>query len=676
MRIQGYSYEQVTVEDVQTHLYPHQAAMYNEWKNYTGFLLVTKTGSGKTRATALPVLKNHESAVFVYPTNALIQDQSRAIQQLMDDEGITYRERTPETANEKVGTEEYEIVQISAPTLAAFAKAWGMGDKQKGAALIRLIQQDKRKIVLINPDILYLLYSLRYPGSQEVLSHFQAYKTIVFDEFHLYNGVELAHALFLIFLAQRMDAFQRVVLLSATPNEEIKTYLDRLLSPFVIDADVTVPQPICGERMVTHDVELNALPVPVATDVTSTAQSKVIELQNELYQLQTENQEANNTGDYVPCVVILNSVVNAIALEDALVEAGIPRTEIAPIRGLSARSSRDVRGRMLVIGTAAIEVGIDFKTDYLIFEAGNQASFMQRFGRLGRHSIGQAFLLATPRECEAVKLLGDDISRDALERGVKTIYPGQDAKGWFVNTQCGAFTVLAQAENFRSRIIDDWSADETVKTEIETWLDAALTDYATKMRLTQMKRARLKLRRNPTWFEHYKALDSFRTSLPSIEVWDAREKFERGREPYYTADLQTLLRRTTVHWNDKYQRMEVKKGYDKWYQVYLYKSFTDEHEEDCCGILRTTADYSVEDMQFMQEGHLTSVSHVMAKQKYKERVAGHLFVLVPEDLRHKLDWRLAWFRCGSRGKYIIAFDGDALLLKEIYDRVLKEGNGK
>ena len=668
MKIQGYSYKQVAVEDVSTRLYPHQAAMYNEWKNHTGFLLVTKTGSGKTRATALPVLKNHESAVFVYPTNALIQDQSRAIQQLMDDEEITYRERTPETANEKVGTEEYEIVQISAPTLAAFAKAWGMGDKQKGAALIRLIQQDKRKIVLINPDILYLLYSLRYPGSQEVLSHFQAYKTIVFDEFHLYNGVELAHALFLIFLAQRMDAFQRVVLLSATPNEEIKTYLDRLLSPFVIDADVTVPQPICGERMVTHDVELNALPVPVAADVTSTAQSKAIELQNELYQLQTENQEANNTGDYVPCVVILNSVVNAVALEDALVEAGIPRTEIAPIRGLSARSSRDVKGKMLVIGTAAIEVGIDFKTDYLIFEAGNQASFMQRFGRLGRHSIGQAFLLATPRECEAVKSLGDDISRDALERGVKTIYPGQDAKGWFVNTQCGAFTVLAQAENFRSRIIDDWSADKMVKTEIETWLDAALTDYATQMCLTQMKRARLKLRRKPTWFEHYKELDSFRTSLPSQEVWDVREK-ENERDWSYDADVKMLLTRAERLWyNERHDRLYVK-GYGKYRQVWFAKTFDDEHEDECCGILRTTADYSKEDMQFIQEGHLTSVSHVMAKQKYKERVTGHVFVLVPEDLRHKLDWRLAWFRCGSRGKYIIAFDGDALLLKEIYDRV-------
>ena len=293
---------------------------------------------------------------------------------------------------------------------------------------------------------------------------------------------------------------------------------------------------------------------------------------------------------------------------------------------------------------------------------------MQRFGRLGRHSVGQAFLLATPRECEAVKSLGDDISRDALEEGIKTIYPRQDAKGWFVDTQCGAFTVLAQAENFRSRIIDDWSADESMKTEIEEWLDTTLTDYAKKMCLTQMKRARLKLRRKPTWFEHYKALDSFRTSLPSIEIWDAREKFERGREPYYTADLQTLLRRTTVRWNEKYQRMEVKKGYDKWYQVYLHKSFTDKHEDECCGIPFTTAGYSVEDMQFIQEGHPTSVSHVMAKQKYKERVTGHLFVLVPEYFRHELDWRIAWFRCGSRGKYIIAFDGDALLLKEIYDR--------
>ena len=673
MRIRGYSYKQVNVENVTTRLYPHQVAMYNEWKNHKGFLLVTKTGSGKTRATTLPVLKNRESAVFVYPTNALIQDQSRAIQQLMTDEEVTYRELTPETANDKLGPEEYQLVQINAQTLGDFAKAWGMGAKQKGAALQRLLHQDKQKIVLINPDILYLLYSLRYRGSAEILALFQAFETIVFDEFHLYNGVELAHVLFLIFLAQRMGAFQRVVLLSATPNEEVKIYLDRLLNPLVIDASVKVPHPVCGKRAVAHDVELNAL--PVAKNVIETAETQVLELQGELYQLQIENRDANNMGDYVPCVVILNSVVNAIALEDALVEAGIPRTEIAPIRGLSARSSRDVRGKTLVIGTAAIEVGIDFKTDYLVFEAGDQASFMQRFGRLGRHSTGQAFLLAKPLECQAIESLGDDISRDNLERGVKAIYPGQDAKAWFVDTLSGAFTVLAQAENFRDQIIADWSADESMKGRIETWLEDTLTQYAEQMCLTQMKRARRKLGRKPSWFEHYRQLDSFRTSLPSVEIWDVREKFERGREPYYTADLKTLLTRTTVHWSEKYQRMEVKKGYDKWHQVNLLKSFDDEREDECCGMFRTTADYPNGEMQFMQEGHLTSVSHVMAKQKYKERVTGHLFVLAPEDLRYCLDWRLAWFRCGSRGKFIIAFDGDALLLKAIYDRTVKVRNG-
>jgi CRISPR-associated endonuclease/helicase Cas3 len=663
MRVQGYVFKQVAVEGVQTRLYPHQAAMLNEWSNQNGFLLVTKTGSGKTRATALPVMKNQESAIFVYPTNALIQDQSRAIQQLMEDEGIAYRELTPQNVNEKFGGEDYHLVQVSAPALAAFAKAWGMGEKQKGVALLRLLQQDKRKIVLINPDILYLLYSLRYRASQEALAHFQAYTTVVFDEFHLYNGVELAHALFLIHFARRMQAFKRVVLLSATPNAEVRTHLDRLLAPCEVDASVTVSQPICGERAVAHDVNLQ--PLPVGTDIVETAQAKVRELIDELRHLRTVNNTANADGDYVPCVVILNSVVNAIALEDALVEAGIPRTDIAPIRGLSARSSRDVRGKLLVLGTAAIEVGIDFKTDYLIFEAGDVASFMQRFGRIGRHSRGNAFLLANPRECQAVMSLGDDISREDLERGVTAIYPSQDAKGWFIDTLCGAYTVIAQADNFRRRVMDDWSAGDEMKAEIDGWLNETLESYATQMKLSQMKRAQFKVRRHPSWFEHYKEIDSFRTSLPNQEVWDVREK-ENERDWSYDADVKMLLTRAERLWfNEKHGRLYVK-GYGRYRRVWFAKSFEDEREADCCGILRTTANYPPGEMQFMQEGHLTSVSHVMAKPQH------HLFVLAPADIIPALDWRLTWFRCGStRGKYIIAFDGDALLLKEIYERFRK-----
>ena len=130
-----------------------------------------------------------------------------------------------------------------------------------------------------------------------------------------------------------------------------------------------------------------------------------------------------------------------------------------------------------------------------------------------------------------------------------------------------------------------------------------------------------------------------------------------------------LLTRAKRLWYKKEHDRLYVKGYGKYRQVWFAKTFDDEREDDCCGILRTTGDYSGEDMQFIQEGHPTSVSHVMAKRKYKGRVTGHAFVLAPVDLIQKLGWRLAWFRCGARGNYIIAFDGDALLLKEIYDRV-------
>jgi len=665
VKVQGYIYKQVAVDGVKTRLYPHQAAMLNEWNNHDAFLLVTKTGSGKTRAVALPVLKNHESAVFVYPTNALILDQSRAIQQLMTDEGITFREWKPENANEKFGSEEYILIQVNAPALEAFAKKFGMGAKQKGYVLQRLLEQDKRKIILINPDILYLLYSLNYRASQESLAHLQAYKTVVFDEFHLYNGVELAHALFLIYLARKMKAFERVALLSATPNPEVRTYLDRLLNPCLVDASINVPQPVCGERPVAHDVCLQ--PLPAGDDIVKTAQKKIMGLADNLHSLKETNSELNQKGEYVPCIVILNSVVNAIALEDALVESGIPRNEIAPIRGLSARSSRDVKGKTLVIGTAAIEVGIDFKTDYLIFEAGDVASFMQRFGRIGRHSKGTAFLLGN-RECRAIMSLGEDISRDDLEEGVSYTYPQQDAKGWFVNTLCGAYTVTAQAENFRENIMKDWSADDNMKSEIAAWIDKTLDDYALQMELSQMKRAKLKLSRKQTWFEHYRAIDSFRTSLPNQEVWDVQEK-ENKRDWRYEADVKTLLTRAERLWyNENHGRLYVK-GYGKYRQVWFAKSFEDEHEEECCGILQTTADFTEVDMQFKQEGHLTSVSHVMVTPKY------HIFVLAPAEIIRELDWRLAWFRCGGpNGRYIIAFDGNALLLKEIYERFKVECN--
>ena len=41
--------------------------------------------------------------------------------------------------------------------------------------------------------------------------------------------------------------------------------------------------------------------------------------------------------------------------------------------------------RHILVGTTTVDIGVDFHINYLIFEAFNAGSFLQRFGRLGRH---------------------------------------------------------------------------------------------------------------------------------------------------------------------------------------------------------------------------------------------------------------------------------------------------
>ncbi|HRQ42243.1 MAG TPA: type I-D CRISPR-associated helicase Cas3' [Chloroflexota bacterium] len=654
MIVEGYSLPQVAVDGVQTRLYPHQAATLNQWHDHDAFMLVTKTGSGKTRAVALPVLKNRESAVFVYPTNSLIADQAQSIQQLMREENIRFREWTPERANEKFADEEYVLVQISAETLEEFRKKFIL--PHKGDPLKQLLSGDKRRIILINPDSLFFIFSLRYSGSAEAIGHLQNYSTVIFDEFHLYTGVELAHILFMIHLTRQMNVFKRVVLLSATPNAQVKTHLDALLHPRMIDATVAVPQTIVGGRTVAHEVDL--LPIPVTDKVVETAVTEISTILDELYQLREANKEANSRGEYVPCVVILNSVINAIVLEDILVATGIDREDIVPIRGLSARSSRDTRDKLLVIGTSAIEVGIDFKADYLMFEAGDAPSFMQRFGRIGRHRPGKALLLCKHQEAAALQSFGDKMTRHTFEEAINSIYPLPDGRAWFVTTWSSFVTVCAQAHMFKQQVEKDWSADEAIKLRVTQWIEEVLSGYAICLGQESTLKRALRATKKP-WFAHYIEINSFRTSLPSQRVWDLSEK-RRDREPKYNADVKMLLHRAEGLSFDG--KILCVKGYGKWRNVWINKSF-DELSESEIGTIETTAKHTPDEMQFRRENEQkpSPISHIMYKPKH------HIYFLAPLALKDDLDWRITWFRCGQQGRYMIAFDGDALLLKEILD---------
>ncbi len=134
-------------------------------------------------------------------------------------------------------------------------------------------------------------------------------------------------------------------------------------------------------------------------------------------------------------------------------------------------------------------------------------------------------------------------------------------------------------------------------------------------------------------------------------MYDKLEADRRGSEfAKYTVDVYTLVRKAhQFRYDEKTGNMVVSGGWEKPHRVYFQQTFSDEDG----GIIKTTADYP--DMVLFREGHKTSASYSLVKPK------PHIIVL-PQDFRRYTDWRMEIFECG---KYIVAFDGDALLLLEI-----------
>jgi len=648
-------------------LYPHQAVMLDEWENHNSFMLESKTGTGKTASAMLPILKNRLNAIAVYPTNELVKDQVTNVKELAEKEGTKACEWTPDITPEEYSDAEVLLIHVDSMKLRAWRK-YRPQFRTNGDALQYLLGfVDKPRIVFTNPDIVFLIFALRYKS--EVLAGLQQYRTLVLDEFHLYTGVELAHALMMIHLGRSLGTFEKVVLLTATPELEVKEVLKKLLNPLkLIDTNTRTPRREVDKRMAVDRVAL----VPVHTrrqDIVETALHEVLAREKEIRRKRAENQKS----EYIPAVMVVSSVVNAIRLEDRLVEEGFDRSDFAIIRGLTSRALRSTEGKLIAIGTSAIEVGVDFHCDWLIFEASEAASFMQRFGRVGRHGPGTAIILCPNNVLVGFASQPEEMTRTTLEEKVYQWYAQRAAYSWFVESPGGMITTCSLIESILRRLREDFATKEDQQQRASEILEGFWEDFAgiigtdrKLVRQVKMKFDKAVAGKRYRWINDYVALNTFRTSLPSEWVHDFAELDRRGdrNAAKYQADITTLLHRAEgLRYNEKiwnpfkdnsgeYGILTVK-GYDRYKRVHATPEF-DEYEN---GELLTTGEHK--EITFIQEGHKTSVSHVIS-------LKNHIFTLIPKEMRSRLDWRLPLFDCGSR---LIAFDGTALLVKEIYGRL-------
>ncbi len=142
-------------------LYVHQARCIDEARAGRNVAVVTSTASGKTLAYTLPVLEalladEKATALFLYPTKALAQDQLRGL--------LRFAEHSPEIAARlRTGTYDGDTAQHTRRKL-----------------------RDEGNVILTNPDMLHAGILPYHTKWSRLLGNL---KFVVVDEVHAYRGI-------------------------------------------------------------------------------------------------------------------------------------------------------------------------------------------------------------------------------------------------------------------------------------------------------------------------------------------------------------------------------------------------------------------------------------------------------------------------------------------------------
>lgn len=367
-------------------------------------VLDAPTGSGKTLAALARVLDRRAPTVFIYPTNALVKDQVRSIKALLESLGyhvnVISSEWIPES-RDLTSDHQVDLIHATGETLEDLAEGGA-----KGTVLERILKgtdtADRMRIVLTNPDTLYLVHSGRYSRHGLISEQLFKFKVVVVDEFHLYTGPTLAR---LVVMLNEMrggggNPLVELLFLSATHGDT----LDLLRNTYP-DLDIIKALPLPGEEGTCRKIRHNTIgEVRTQTKVLGDDES-VDEVAEKIMALYVAPYEWKGDAPNVKVLGIFSSVTFAVSVakrvKELVARRGLDPVKIVKqIHGLIPRSVRtdiESMNEAILIGTSAIEVGVDFNVPFLVMEAHDLASFLQRFGRGGRHNPC-GFILYIPRE--------------------------------------------------------------------------------------------------------------------------------------------------------------------------------------------------------------------------------------------------------------------------------------
>lgn len=344
------------------------------------------TGDGKSLAAYLAGLLNLDLRVIgLYPTIELVTDQQKQVFRY-------YEQFNPEGQS---------LIDI----LYGAELARRVEQAQKGNKFKELLLTFKQKhVILTNPDIFHLVahfgyFNPAYNRAELPITLARNLDLYIADEFHIFGvhqEAAILNSMLLIRHNRPKKRPMRFLFTSATPKPEFMNILKTAGFKVTEVSGNYQSESTPGFRQICQAVNLEFIQLDQDTDSLSWLTK---EAENIRTLLQAEGKGRG--------LIILNSVA-LVSRAVRQLQALLPDVIVREVSGRIDRQERAITQAdlenatqsVLVVGTSAVDVGVDFKIHLLIFEASDSATFIQRLGRLGRHagfSAYQAFVLLPSR---------------------------------------------------------------------------------------------------------------------------------------------------------------------------------------------------------------------------------------------------------------------------------------
>jgi CRISPR-associated endonuclease/helicase Cas3 len=515
--------------------------LYHQWLTYNAEepLIVNtyNTGTGKTKAALLRLLKRardigfnqldstEHNALLIAPTNELLAQHAR------DAKEFCLQNDLP-----------YHVVPISRGDLENYKDIpdFSEGDLRRGAALHSIIQNARRldrdrskkaSLFVVNPDIFYYAFYFCYhrhdriPLFQDFLAQFNY---IIIDEFHYYTPKQLANFLFFMSLSRHYGFIdgstnRQFCLLTATPNERVRKYLEGLGEPIKWIRPEMEDFGVVGQTQ-----EVPAL-APVTLEVYNSQ-----ELQDGLLTLAYEKREQiatwlNTDKDEGGAIIS-----GALWLINQINSSLLPRISselMGRLTGAESRKGRDeAKGKRLILATPTVDIGYNFdragkerqNIDFLLLDARTSDELIQRLGRAGRvlgkkvcDIPSRVLAVVNPELYDALKPYdGKTLGRQDLRKLAEENMPPRHAL--FAYIQSGAI-----AEAFRPIYHLDRMSSASDKPDLEELFNSVKQLFAPEARVSY-KTLWGKVHHFEIQVQHYRGLEK----IPA-EMTDCLKKCEK-----------------------------------------------------------------------------------------------------------------------------------------------------